>query len=240
MATKSVVSKRDVDLEQKALSWPEKARALAVVDQRSYTLAADALKGIKDLRAELDVTFDPIIVKARESLNTARETKAKLERPLADAEKILKDNRVTWFQAQERIRLERQQQADREAEERAAKQRAQEMADAKRQGASRAELKAVAAQPIMVVPVTVESTVEKVAGISMQDHWGAEIDPSQASSENAALLQLAQAAGKGKIPICALLPNMTYLNQQARSLKTLFDVPGYRAVNHPTEAVRRG
>jgi hypothetical protein len=240
MATKAVVPKRDVDLEQKALSWPEKARALAVVDQRSYTLAADALRGIKDLRAELDVTFDPIIVKARESLNTARETKAKLERPLADAEKILKDNRVAWFQEQEHIRFERQQLADREAEERAAKQRARELADAKRQGASRAELKAVAAQPVMVVPVTVESTVEKVAGISMQDHWSAEVDPAQASSENAAVLILAQAVAKGKIPICGVLPNMTYLNQQARSLKTLFDVPGFRAVNHPTEAVRRG
>ena len=240
MATKAVVPKRDVDLEKKALSWPEKARALAVVDQRSYTLAADALRGIKDLRAELDVTFDPIIVKARESLNTARETKAKLERPLADAEKILKDNRVAWFQEQEHIRFERQRLADREAEKRAAKQRARELADAKRQGASRAELKAVAAQPVMVVPVTVESTVEKVAGISMQDHWSAEVDPSQASSENAAVLMLAQAVAKDKIPICALLPNMTYLNQQARSLKTLFDVPGFRAVNHPTEAVRRG
>jgi hypothetical protein len=238
MATKALVPKREVDLEQKALSWPEKARALAVVDQRSYVIAADALRGIKDLRAELDVTFDPIIVKARESLNTARETKAKLERPLADAEKILKDNRVIWFQTQERIRLERQQQADREAEERAAKQRAQELADAKRQGASRAELKAVAAQPIMVVPVTVESTVEKVAGISMQDHWGAEVNTSM--TENAALLSLASSVVHGKVPICALLPNMTYLNQQARSLKTLFDVPGYHAVNHPTEAVRRG
>jgi hypothetical protein len=238
MATKAVVPKRDVELEQKALSWPEKARALAVVDQRSYVIAADALRGIKDLRAELDTTFDPIIVKARESLNTARETKAKLERPLADAEKILKDNRIAWSQAQERIRLERQQQADREAEERAAKQRAQELADARRQGASRAELKAVAAQPVMVVPVTVESTVEKVAGISMQDHWGAEVNTSM--TENAALLSLASAVVHGKVPICALLPNMTYLNQQARSLKTLFDVPGYHAVNHPTEAVRRG
>jgi hypothetical protein len=238
MATKSVVSKRDVDLEQKALSWPEKARALAVVDQRSYTLAADALKGIKDLRAELDVTFDPIIVKARESLNTARETKAKLERPLADAEKILKDNRVAWFQEQEHIRFERQQLADREAEERAAKQRAQELADAKRQGASRAELKAVTAQPVMVVPVTVESTVEKVAGIIMQDHWGAEVLPGQ--TENTALRLLAEAVVKGRFPICALTVNWTYLNQQARSLKTLFDVPGFHAVNHPTEAVRRG
>jgi hypothetical protein len=237
MATKAVVPKRDVELEQKALSWPEKARALAVVDQRSYVIAADALRGIKDLRAELDTTFDPIIVKARESLNTARETKAKLERPLADAEKILKDNRIAWSQAQERIRLERQQQADREAEERAAKQRAQELADARRQGASRAELKAVAAQPVMVVPVTVESTVEKVAGISMQDHWSAEVNTSM--TENAALLSLASAVVHGKMPICALLPNMTYLNQQARSLKTLFDVPGFRAVNHPTEAVRR-
>jgi hypothetical protein len=51
---------------------------------------------------------------------------------------------------------------------------------------------------------------------------------------------LAQAVAKGRVPIFALLPNMTYLNQQARSLKTLFDVPGFRAVNHPTEAVRRG
>jgi hypothetical protein len=240
MATKAVVPKREVDLEQKALSWPEKARALTVVDQRSYALAADALKGIKDLRAELDVTFDPIIVKARESLNTARETKAKLERPLADAETILKGSRVKWFQEQERIRLERQAQADREAEERAAKQRAQELADAKRQGASRAELKAVAAQPVMVVPVTVESTVEKVVGISLRDNWSAEVDPAQASSENAALLMLAQAVVKGKAPIIALLPSWTYLNQQARSLKTLFDVPGFHAVNHPTEAVRRG
>jgi hypothetical protein len=238
MPKKAVVLKKELALEQKAISWPEKARALAVVDQRSYTLAADALRGIKDLRAKLDVTFDPIIVKARESLNTARETKAKLERPLADAEKILKDNRVAWFQEQEHIRFERQQLADREAEERAAKYRAQELADAKQQGASRAEMKALAAQPVMVVPVTVESTVEKVAGISMQDHWGAEVNTSM--TENAALLSLASAVVHGKVPICALLPNMTYLNQQARSLKTLFDVPGYHAVNHPTEAVRRG
>ena len=239
MATKAVVPKRDVDLEQKALSWPEKARALAVVDQRSYTLAADALKGIKDLRAELDVTFDPIIVKARESLNTARETKAKLERPLADAEKILKDNRVTWFQAQERIRLERQQQADREAEERAAKQRAQELADAKRQGASRAELKAVAAQPVMVVPVIVESTVEKVAGISMQDHWSAEVDPAQAKNEDAALALLIAFVAKNPQFQNMVLKNSPVLNTLARSMKNLFNIPGYRAVNHPTEAVRR-
>ena len=239
MATKAVVPKRDVDLEQKALSWPEKARALAVVDQRSYTLAADALKGIKDLRAELDVTFDPIIVKARESLNTARETKAKLERPLADAEKILKDNRVTWFQAQERIRLERQQQADREAEERAAKQRAQELADAERQGASRAELKAVAAQPVMVVPVIVESTVEKVAGISMQDHWSAEVDPAQAKNEDAALALLIAFVAKNPQFQNMVLKNSPVLNTLARSMKNLFNIPGYRAVNHPTEAVRR-
>jgi hypothetical protein len=238
MTTKAAAPKKEVVLEQTALSWPDKARSLAVVDQRSYVAAADALRGIKDLRAELNVTFDPIIVKARESLETARETKAKLERPLADAEKILKDNRIAWSQEQERIRLERQQQANRDAEEHAAKQRAQELADAKRQGASRAELKAVAAQPVMVVPVTVESTVEKVAGISMQDHWSAEVNTSM--TENAALLSLASAVVHGKVPICALLPNMTYLNQQARSLKTLFDVPGFRAVNHPTEAVRRG
>ena len=238
MATKAVLPKQEVNLEQKALSWPDKARSLVVKDQRSYDHAGELLKGIKDLRAKIDETFDPIIKKNREALNTSREQKAKAADPLDAAEKILKDNRVAWFQEQERLRLERQQQADREAEERAAKQRERELADAKRQGASRAEMKALATQPVMVVPVTVEPTVEKVAGISLRDNWGAEVNTSM--TENAALLSLASAVVHGKVPICALLPNMTYLNQQARSLKTLFDVPGFRAVNHPTEAVRRG
>jgi hypothetical protein len=240
MTTKAAAPKKEVVLEQTALSWPDKARSLAVVDQRSYVAAADALRGIKDLRAELNVTFDPIIVKARESLETARETKAKLERPLADAEKILKDNRIAWSQEQERIRLERQQQANRDAEEHAAKQRAQELADAKRQGASRAELKAVAAQPVMVVPVTVESTVEKVAGISMQDHWSAEVDPAQAKNEDAALALLIAFVAKNPQFQNMVLKNSPVLNTLARGMKNLFNIPGYRAVNHPTEAVRRG
>jgi len=173
MATKAVLPKREVDLEQKALSWPDKARSLVVKDQRSYDRAGELLKGIKDLRAEIDETFDPIIKKNREALNTSREQKAKAADPLDAAEKILKDNRVAWFQEQERLRLERQQQADREAEERAAKQRERELADAKRQGASHVELKALAAQPVIAAAVTVERTVEKVAGISMTDHWSA-------------------------------------------------------------------
>lgn len=239
MPTKAVVRKPEVTLEQKALSWPDKARSLVVTNQRSYDLAGVLIKGIKDLRAEVNDTFDPIIKKNREALETSRAQKAKSADPLDEAERILKSSRVTWSQEQEQLRLERQQQADREAEEQAAKQRAQEMADAKRQGASRVELKALAAQPVMVVPVTVESTVEKVAGISLRDSWSAEVDPAQAKSEDAALALLIAFVAKNPQFQNMVLKNSPVLNTLARSMKNLFNIPGYRAVNHPTEAVRR-
>jgi len=117
-------------LEAEALSIPNQARSIVVHDQTSLFRAGEMLtQVIKPLRREAADIFDPIIATAHAAHKEALAGKAKVEKPLIEAEDILKRSIGTHLQEQERLRVieearlrreaqEREQQQMREAEER--------------------------------------------------------------------------------------------------------------------------
>jgi hypothetical protein len=167
----------DRSVATEALTWPDRARAAVVRDAESYELAAHLLLGIKDLRRKIAETFDPHCKRAYEAHRALTKEKADAEAPLTQAERIIKDALRAYDAEQDRIRREQQriadEQARREAEDRALEQAAameregRELGDA----ALVAEAQAVIEQPVIAVAAPVAKATPKVAGIAMRKTW---------------------------------------------------------------------
>lgn len=205
---------------EKALAFPDQARALRIVNAGTYQAACEFLKGIKALRQEIADTFQPHITRAHESHKALLKEKADAEAPLADAERIAKAALVTYDTEQERqARIEQQRlqaEARRQEEER-------RLADAValESAGDVVEAEALIAAPIEVPVIAVAPTTPKVSGISYRETWGAEVvDLAALVAYVAAHPQFA----------ALLLPNMPALNGQARSLKGQLQIPGVKAV----------
>ena len=86
----------------------------------------------------------------------------------------------------------------------------------------RQEAAALAQEPIYVPPVVVvPKAVPKMAGGPVyRTVWNAEVTDLKA---------LCMAVATGKVSINAILPNETFLRQQAVSLKNTMNIPGVRA-----------
>lgn len=157
-------------VSQKALTVPEQARAVKVVDAETYAQAGEILITIKGLRKEIGSAFDPIIKKAHEAHKEAKAQKDKAEAPLIEAENIIKPALAAYDRQQERIRREeeeRQREIARKAEE---DRRIREAEQAEKEGRNQ-EAQAIIEEPVYVPPVVIEKTTPKVQGISMQKIW---------------------------------------------------------------------
>lgn len=154
----------------KALTVPEQARAIKVVDAETYQQAGEVLIAIKGLRKEIGAAFDPIIKKAHEAHKEAKAQKDRAEAPLIEAENIIKPALAAYDREQERIRREeeeRQREIARQAEE---ERRLREAEQAEKEGRNE-EAQAIIEEPVYVPPVVLERTTPKVQGISMQKVW---------------------------------------------------------------------
>lgn len=205
---------------EKALAYPDQARAMRITDALSYQGACDFLKGIKALRTEIGETFQPHITRAHEAHKALLKEKNDAEAPLAEAERIAKAALVVYDQAQERIRREEQARLQAELRRQEEDRRLAE-AVALESAGEQAEAEALIAEPVDVPVVAVAPTTPKVSGISYRETWSAEV------TDLAALV-----AYVAKHPQFAALlsANMPALNAQARSLKGQMQIPGVKAV----------
>lgn len=106
---------KDVELEQQALTWPEKARAIAITNQESYNQAAGLLISIATLKKEIVDHHKPIKDTAFAAHKAAVAAEKRLLDPLVEAETFIKRGLGAFVQEQERLRLEAQRKADEEA-----------------------------------------------------------------------------------------------------------------------------
>ena len=192
---------------KKALSIPEQARAIQVVDNETYSQAGEILITIKGLRKEIGAAFDPIIKKAHEAHKEAKAQKDKAEAPLIEAENIIKPALAAYDREQERLRREeeeRQREIARKAEE---ERRLQEALQAEKEGDA-AAAQAIIEEPVYVPPVVIEKTTPKVQGISMQKVWKFRVT-------NEAL-----------IPREYMTPDMVKIGGVARATKGSIQIPG--------------
>lgn len=168
MEMESILPQGQQEVYTKALTVPEQAKAVRIVDDASYESAAGVLLRVKDLRAEIAGVFGPIIKRAHEAHKEALAQQKKVEQPLVDAEAILKPQMVRYLDQKEK---ERRAEATRlEAEARKLEEDARlEAAAAAEATGDHAAAEAIFEQPLPPPPVVVQKTVPKVSGISSKE-----------------------------------------------------------------------
>lgn len=205
---------------ERALTFPDQARAIRIADAVSYAQACEFLKGIKALRSEIADTFQPHITRAHESHKALLKEKADAEAPLAEAERIAKSALVTYDQQQEQARRAEEARVRAELQRQETERRLAE-AVALEDAGELAEAEALIDEPITVPVVAVAPTMPKVSGITYRETWSAEV------TDLAALV--AYVATRPEFA-GLLSANMPALNAQARSLKASLRIPGVKAV----------
>jgi len=217
------------EVYQKALSVPEQAKGLKIVDGTSYQRGGQVLVMIKKLRAEVNETFDPIIKKAHEAHREAIAKKKKVEAPLIEAENIVKPAMAAYDTLQrQRVEAERRR-LEEEARKRAEDEALAAALHAEKQGEIE-EAEAIINEPLEVAPI-VQPAATKVAGVSYRENWTADITD---------MMALVKAVAAGEQPLSLLVINMPALNQMARALKAELKIPGVKAVCHKIVAASKG
>ncbi len=218
------------EIESKALSIPDEAKAIIVKDDESFQKAGRILLVIKDIRKEINASFDPIITKAFAAHREACAQKKKVEAPLVEAEGIIKPRMAAYDDEQERKRREEEEKLRHEAIRKAEEEQLADAVSAEQSGMgdlAESIIDGPAYVPTVVVP---QKPAAKVEGVSFRENWKAEVVDLKA---------LLRAVVEGKVPANVIEPNMTVLNGLARSLKSQINYPGVRAVCEKIAAAGR-
>lgn len=230
MSSEMVAVDDATELQTEALTWPERAKAVRVVDSRSYVGAADLLKGIKALRLKIAETFDPHIDRAHKAHKALVAEKKAAEAPLETAEREIKSRMATYDTEQERIRLAEQRRLAEEARqaEEARRLAEAEMAEASGdhdEAAAILEEAVAAPAPVISIP----KATPEVAGVSHRTTYRAEVRDLKA---------LVVYVGAHPEHANLILPNMPALNGMARAMREGLALPGVVAVAERSTAVR--
>ena len=219
----------------------EEAKSLtAVVDKHDFEYAVDLAKRLKGVSASIVAYYKPF----KQRLDA-------LKRKVLDAEDAALDydaeaTKVARLAADwQRAEVERERQA-----KEAAEQAAREEAEAKqREQAER--LKAVAAQiPDAAVRAAVEREAEQVATAPVATPKGAYqssipgvrgFTPSRVtySARVDDFRQLVAAVAAPTVPLDALLPAQSFLNEQARAQKDALAYPGVTVLKNDQPVIRK-
>jgi hypothetical protein len=219
-------------LETKALSLFDQANAMKISDQPSYDQAVEFLKGVKALRNEAEIHHRPVIDAAHKAHKAACEALKRIDAPLEQAERTVKQSISTWSTEQERrrraeedrLRLEAQRQAEAEAE--------LQIEQAEAEGATEAEVLAMIEQAAMAPappPPTVAPSYKAAAGVAVRKTWVAEV-----TSVRSLILFIAQKSEYEYL----LKVDEGKLNQLARMQGAALRIPGVRVVEKQTVAAR--
>ncbi len=254
-------------LEAEVMSIPNQARSIVIVDQATLHKAGAMLtEVIKPLRKEAADIFDPIIASAHRSHKDAIAGKAKVEKPLIEAEEILKRSMGGYMAEQERIRMAEEARLRQLAYE--AEQEALRVAEAARLAEEKAlneqierehaeeierQLNALPADaPAEIVaelcnapapePIRIAAEIPIFAPVpTLAPRVAAPAGVSTVQrwrAEVTSLQLLCRAIADGKVPVHYVEANMTALNGLARANKQALNVPGVRAVPETTVSAR--
>ena len=164
------VREQDITLEEKAFSYPERAKQLTISSAQDYTAAGEFVKSVDGLIREVEGSFKPLIEKAH---MTHKAMIAEMNRhltPLQTAKTMARGLMIGWDRLQEMKRREeeaRLQDLARKVEEEAKIQAALQAAIEGRPE----EADAILNEEIYVPPVIVKKDVPKVQGVRFQTVW---------------------------------------------------------------------
>lgn len=217
------------EIESEALSWPDRARAIAIADQAGYSLAASLLLDIAALSKRIIDHHKPIKDTAYAAHKAAVAAEKRLLDPLTDATVILKRGIAGWENEQARIHQELERKAAAEARKAEEDMRLALAVQAEELGADAATTEAILSTPVAMMTPVLAPTFQRQAGVSTSQRWRAEVTDIRA---------LCLAIGQGRTSQELVLPNGPALNAIARAMKGTINVPGVRAVAETSVSAR--
>lgn len=231
------------ELEQETATWAQRARTLSITDAASCVQASYLLRSIKGLRTEIANWFSPHLEAASETKRKAEaarkglaDERDRMEAPLVEAESLVKRTLLAWETEQERLRRAEEQRLQAEAQREAEEQTLNAAAALEREAVATGDAEMlqeatdILEQPIDAPVVSVAKFVPKVQGITYRDQWKAHPEIN--------VRQLAAAVASGAVPATFLTPNMTAINQFARSTQGTQPVAGIKFWNDRQIAAR--
>lgn len=224
--TSAVVPVDPAKIRATTAPWAEKAKGLAVTDDRDYQRAAEWLQDIKALRTQIAAACDPVIKAAHAAHRAATAQKQDLEFELVEADKLIRGKLSGYLVEQQRIAAAAK--AAIEAETRAAVEAAEREAKALESVGETALAEMTRAEAAMPAPAPIARTVA-AAGVSAREKWEAEV------TDLPAFLRGILA---GEIPHGAVLVNATLLRQMAVAMKDELQWPGVTVKRGASVVVR--
>lgn len=195
--------------------------------------AVNFILRIKEKRKDWKALVDPVIKSAWESHKKAMALFKEIDQPLKRAEEeIIKPALDKYDREIERVRKEKEDEANRIIREEAERKRKAEDKKRAEDEAKRKENQIVdtAGQPIpstapallpppppLPIPVIVIPKEKKPEGVSYVDNWSATVVD---------LKLLVDAVAAGTLPLEAIQANTSYINQSAKALKSFMNWPG--------------
>ena len=209
------------DITARALTIPEEAKALRIVDVMTYVRAGEVLTAIKDLRKQIDAAFDPIIQKAHAAHKEAISQKKKAEAPLVEAEGIIKPQIAAYEAEQERIRRAEEARIRAELAKAEEEARLQAAIEAEAAG-NKQEAEELLEEPVQVAPVVLPKATPKLEGVYTREDWDFVIED------------------ESKIPRQFLQPNLVAIRGFVKSLKGNANIPGVKVFKKQIVSARGG
>jgi hypothetical protein len=217
------------DLETKASTLVQEARALKITNQQGYERAVEHLLGVVDLRHEIEQHYAPLKRKSHEAWQTILSAEKQLLAPVAAAEQAYKTAIVAWETEQRRIEAEAQATAAAEARAKAEEARERQIELAEMEGATGEEIASMINEPLPVIPSEVQPAFQQAKGVSTAVNWKGEV---------VSLEMLVRSIAAGQASISLVMPNQTSINALAKVTRNTLAIPGVRFFSEPV--VRAG
>lgn len=193
--------------------------------------ASSALSQVVEIRKAVKAEFEPVIKKAREALEAAREMFRRYDEPLENAERTLRESIASYGELERRRAEEEARRAAEEAR-RVIEERTEALLDSI--GPEEKELaKAIceeAEREIRAIS-NLEPTRPKVNGVSMREEWRAVLVDMRS---------LCSAIGAGRAPVSLVELRQQEANRLAASYRESLStvIPGLEAQKRTVVAVK--
>jgi hypothetical protein len=219
-----------VELEQKAEVLVAEAKALKIVDQATYNLAAERLLGVAALRHEIIEHHKTMKSSAYAAWQHVIAAEKRLLNPAAEAERLYKASLAMYESEQRHREEESRRAAEAEARRAAEEQRESELQRAEMEGATGAEIAAMINEPLMVALPRLQPAFQAARGITTAVNWKGEVT---------SLEMLVRSIAAGQASISLVMPNQTSINALAKATHNTLTIPGLRFFTEPIVRAQR-
>ena len=214
-------------LEQKKDDIVGRATSIEILDPLTYEQAVEYAKAIKAVGKDIEMFCEDGIKAAHATWKTLLAARDEKLKPLKEAESILKSKMIRYTEEEERKRREEEARIREEMRKQEEEARLRAAEQLEKEGRIE-EASQVIEEPIFT-PTVVLPQATQPKGVSYRENYSARVTDLKA---------LCRAVVEGRVPEAAVTPNMTVLNQQARSLKTALKWPGVEVICEKSAALR--